>query len=279
MTAEPLTVQTSDELKHVIDLFMSNAIHCAPVLSTGGDIMGILTDVALVKASLRRYLDPDKHEKVAHHGDLLEAAMIVEDDEPLQNVVKALLKSETNRVLVVNKQQRLLGIISPKDMVRFVTGEQRKSSDLRIELESVRQESQKLAKELESAKTNLDKYRKIFLDTPYMMHSVDADGSILLANRKIHEVLGYKANELVGKTLYDLYPPEMREEATKGLNHIIDVGFYNVTMTEMLRKDGSRVRVDIASSALRDTSGRFLSTISIARELDAALLKALETGV
>ncbi|MCM2282200.1 MAG: PAS domain S-box protein [Bdellovibrionaceae bacterium] len=280
MTAQPLTIPSSTELKDTIELFMTSSIHCAPVLDANGDVMGLLTDVSLVKASLRRYLDPEKHEKVAHHQDLMEPAMTVEEDESLQGVVKAMLKSSTHRVVVLNKQRRLIGIISPKDMVRFVMGEQKMSTDLRTELETVRQESQKLAKELEDVKNNLDRYRKLFLDTPHMMHSVDATGTILLANKKIHEVLGYNPGELIGKTLRELYPPEIQTEAMRGLQRIIESGKYHVPMTELIRKDGERVRVDIASSSLKDAKGKFMSTISISRIVDSAtLLKALDSAI
>ena len=43
-----------------------------------------------------------------------------------------------------------------------------------------------------------------------------------------------------------------------------------------MRKDGSTVRCDIASSALRDSNGKFISTISVLRPVDSEeLLRAL----
>ena len=280
MTPKPLTLQSGADLKDAIDLFLFSEIHCAPVITPVGDTLGMMTDHGLVKASLRLYLEAERYEKLSSHADVLEPCQFVEDDDPIQVVVTAVLKSVTRRVLVLNKQKRLIGIISPKDIVRYVTGEKKKSSELRASLDASTQWMQKLAQDLEDARKDRDTYQRLFLETPYMMHSADENGKILLANKKIHETLGYKAGELTGMTIFDLYPREMHPGAQEGLKRIKAQGYHQTTFTEMTRKDGLRVRVDIASSALKDKSGKFIGTISVCRRIDSdALIHALKQNL
>src|SRR5690606_3694041 len=111
--------------------------------------------------------------------------------------------------------------------------------------------------------------RKTFIDSPYMMHSVDAEGKILMANAKIHHTLGYGLNELVGQPLSILYPKSELHEAWSGLEQIKNTGHHHMTYSTMQRKNGEKIRIDISSSALKNTSGEFVGTISISREVDA----------
>jgi PAS domain S-box-containing protein len=271
MTPKPALVQAEWKLAKVIELFNRMQIHCAPVIDSTGQIFGMMTDVGLVKASLRSYVDPGSYSNVYQNVDCLEKAEYVEDDDVVGSVGKALLKSPTNRLLV-KRNGTLVGIISPMDLVRYVTGEQRKSGDLRQELEATKAQVDRLTVQLSSVDEMLSRYRKLFMDTPYLMHSVDAKGFIILANKKIHEVLGYGKNQMVGMHIDQLYPKSVHKSAHEGLKTIMREGFHQTTFTEMVRKNGERVGIDIASSALRDQKGGFIGTISISRVVDAALM-------
>lgn len=276
MTHNPKYIQSGEELRDAVTFFLQNDVRFAPVITPLNEIIGLLSEFSLVKASLRQYLDPEKHEKIIHHKDILEEVHYVDEDDSLDTVIKTLIKSPTHRVLVLNKQSKLVGIISPKDILRFISGERKKTIDLRTELETTKKQAEKLAMQLTSLKENLSKYQGLYNETPYMMHSVDSNGTIILANKKIHTLLGYKEGELIGKNLTDLYPKNMQHEALQGLKKIIEEGFHHKTYTSFLTKDGNKIRVDIASSSLKDKNGKFMGTISISREIDSEhLLRAL----
>lgn len=276
MTPHPRFVQSGEELRETVHVFLNNDIRYAPVVTPMQDVLGLLSEFGLIRAALRHYLDPDRHEKVVHHQDILEEAHFVEEDAALEDVVKALIRSPSHRVLVTNKQKKLVGIISPKDILRFIMGEQKKTSDLKHELEVTKAQAEKLASQLSSLQESLQKYQSLYNESPYMMHSVDESGQIILANKKIHETLGYDNNELIGKAITDIYPKSMQTEAYQGLARIIKDGYHHRTYTSMVTKSGGKVRVDIASSSLKDKYGKFIGTITISREVDSEnLLRAL----
>lgn len=276
MTPNPKFISSGEELRRATELFFENNIHFAPIVTPNKEVLGLLSEIGLVKAALKRYLDPDANEKVIHHRELYEVAVFVEETDSMELVVKAMMKSENHRVLVRNRQGLMVGIISPKDILRLVTGQQLKSSNLHSELNKSKEEAQALAQKLSSLEQSLKLYRNVFEDSPYMMHSVNAEGIIIMANRRIHDVLGYGKDELLNRKLNDLYPKSIVHEAYSGLSTIIEKGVHQMTYTSMLRKNGEKVRVDIASSSFKSAKGEFLGTITISREVDAEeLLRAL----
>jgi PAS domain S-box-containing protein len=276
MTHNPKYIQSGEELRSAVSFFLQNDVRFAPVITPLGEIIGLLSEFSLVKASLRHYLDPEKHEKIIHHKDILEEVFFVEEEDSLDTVIKVLIKSPSHRIVVLSKQKKLMGIISPKDILRFITGESKKSIDLRTELETTKKQAEKLSIQLSSLQENLKKFQSLYNETPYMMHSVDAHGTIILANKKIHQVLGYREGELIGKSLTDLYPQTVHHEAMYGLRRIMDSGYHHTVYTTFVTKDGQKIRVDIASSSLKDQDGNFMGTISISREIDSEhLLRAL----
>jgi predicted transcriptional regulator len=221
MTPNPKYISSGEELYKTTELFFENNIHYAPIMTPNKEVLGLLSEMGLVKAALKRYLEPDSHEKVIHHKELFETAYFVEEADSLDQVIKAMTKSESRRVLVRNKLGYLVGIISPKDILRLVSGQQVKTTNLRYELDKSKQEAQELTAKLQAFEHSLKLYRNVFEDSPYMMHSVNKEGVIIMANRRIHESLGYDKDELLGKKLSDLYPKTVVHEAVQGLSTIM----------------------------------------------------------
>lgn len=276
MTPNPKFIGSGDSLETAIKLFFENNIHYAPVITPNKEVLGLLSEMALIKASLRHYLEPDKLDKVFHHKELFEAPVYLDESESIDDVVKTISKSSTNRLLVKNKQGLLVGIISPKDLLSLVSGQQKKSLNLRLELEKAKEESKLLSNKLSDVENMFKIYRNVFEESPYMMHSVNDQGRIIMANRCIHATLGYEKDELIGKSLSDIYPKTILHEAVGGLDKIKKNGHHHVTYTSMVKKNGEKIRIDIASSALTSPRGDFLGTISISRLVDSeGFLRAL----
>lgn len=276
MTTSPHIVQSGHSLDEVMKLFLDKNITSAPVVSSQGDIMGIIDELVLIKAFLMNHLKPEAKEKVVHHEEFFHPHVSVKEGDSLGDVVKQLIHAPTNRVLVTNNSGQIRGIISPKDILNFLNGENIKIADLNEELEKAQNEIKKLKDKLHDLKGALNTYKDIYHESPIMMHSIDANGTIVMANEKLHEELGYDDNELIGKSIQDLYAQTVHHEAMHGLQKIINDGYHHSTYTTMIKKNGEKVRVDIASSALWDTEGRFQNTITVSRLVDSEhLLRAL----
>lgn len=276
MTANPKFIQSGWEVRDAVQFFLENEIHFAPVITPMNEILGMASELGLIKASLRQYMVPEKHDKVIHHQEILEEVVFVNEEQTLEDVVKCMIRAPSNRVLVQGKHNKVVGIISPRDILRFMTGEQKKAVSLRQAFEDTKKKAEEMAMELNALKTKLDRFQSLYNETPHMMHSVNAEGKIVLANKRIHQVLGYKDGELIGKSITDLYPDSVHHEAVQGLQRIMRDGFHASTYTSMLSKTGEKIRVDIVSSALKDKDGRFIATITISRAVDSEnLLRAL----
>lgn len=276
MTPHPHTVQSGAELAEVVRWFFDNGHASAPVVTPTGEVLGLMTEISLLRAYVRLHLQPSRNEKVAHHKELLSKAVFVDEDAPLADVLKTLVSSPISRVLVINKQKVLVGIISPRDILAYLVGQQRQTFNLHDELDKAKKQVEELSHQLSDVKSILKTYEGVYFDNPTMMHSVDADGVIIMANRKAHLVLGYDDEELIGKSIYDIYAKSYHHEAIQGLATIMDKGLHHVTYSTMVTKQGKKIRVELSSSALRDSRGNFVGTITVSRQVDSeTLLRAL----
>jgi PAS domain S-box-containing protein len=276
MTKKPDVVHSAMTLLEVAQLFLQHNYSSAPVIGGGGEILGIIDEFALIKAKLHNQVTDESKDKVAHHLEDLISPMFVKEQTPIVDVMREMFKAPNHRVLVVNNAKNLIGIISPKDILAVLVGESKKAVDLKSQLEETQKALDVTSKQLETTKKKMDIYMDMVLENPNMIHSVGGDGRIIMANKKMHQNLGYVFGEMVGLGIDKLYPESVRGEAIQGLKKIMEQGYHKNTFTTMLRKNGEKVRVDIVSTALYDDDGKFLGTISVSRPVDAdILLRAL----
>ncbi|MCB0357915.1 MAG: CBS domain-containing protein, partial [Bdellovibrionales bacterium] len=268
MTKDPILVQSGSDVRDQLKQFLENDISSAPVVNPLGEILGALNEVGLIKSYLlNKIKHKDNNMKVIHHKELLDPIEIVKESRPATEVIRIMIHSPNHRVVVVNNMNQVTGVISPKDILKFLAGEDSENKLLKDELKETQDKLEALQQKLEDMQMVLTNYQDLYQDAPTMMHSVDAKGTITMANKKIHNVLGYDDNELIGKTIFDLYAKNCHGQATQGLKTIMKDGFHNSTYSTMITKDGGKVRVDVVSTALRDKYGKFIGTISASRPI------------
>lgn len=97
--------------------------------------------------------------------------------------------------------------------------------------------------------------------------SKNLDGIILTWNKAAERIFGYKAEEIVGKSIYLLIPPE--HEADE--NHILEKTRRGERIehfeTVRKRKDGALINVAITVSPLFDAEGNVVGSSRIARDV------------
>jgi PAS domain S-box-containing protein len=92
----------------------------------------------------------------------------------------------------------------------------------------------------------------VFLRIPLAVAIVQADGTILMANPGLQQLLGYRQEELVGLSVEKLIPPEYREVArTARTKQFSDGEAYSLRMTTLLRSE-ARLPIILHVSLLRD---------------------------
>jgi PAS domain S-box-containing protein len=102
----------------------------------------------------------------------------------------------------------------------------------------------------------------------------DRQGSILEANARAEEILGYHREEIVGRRLEDFLPPEERDRKPLRLRDLLDGGSV-LSERRLQRKSGSMADVEISARDLGD--GRFqaiIRDISERRRLEEQLRQA-----
>jgi PAS domain S-box-containing protein len=112
------------------------------------------------------------------------------------------------------------------------------------------------------------RYQDLYHNAPDMFASVDAaTGRIVQCNRTLAEATGYTMEELVGRPILDLCPPNCGGEASAVWQAFIATG--NVRGRELILgcKDGRKIDVSVNMSAIRDTSGRILRSRSTFRDI------------
>jgi len=104
---------------------------------------------------------------------------------------------------------------------------------------------------------------------PDIIHSVDKEGKIVFTNKKASELLGYKHEELIGSSIFDLYAPELRSKVKKGFQTLQEKGGMTIRESLLATKTGELIPVEIRSFGVYDEKGEFIRTFSMLRDIRA----------
>ena len=277
MTANPMCIAADSDIHQAAEFFLKNFVSSVPVKDDNGNVLGQLHELGLMRALVRTKVKDTKLSKVIDFKDQFAAPEFVFDHAEIPLVVSGLMHSSVHRVLVKNSKGYLVGIISPKDVLRALLGDEKKSGEgIVTKLGQLEAEIQKLNQNLKDATSSLDQYASFAETGVYMVHSADRDGKILMANTALKKNLGYDGDELIGKNILDIYAPYLQGEIQEGLRKIMKSGYNGPTYSTFVTKKGKPLRIEIVSSAINDAQGKFIGTFTISRTVDSdVLLRAL----
>jgi len=219
---------------------------------------GVLTEASLVRLYLRYLSQPDK-DAVILYRDFFEPAQLIHQNETFPDIVKKLMTAVSHRVFVINDQGEVVGYISVKDILPYFGSQKLQASP-----------EPKLANEEMSSDLYL--YENFFSQSPFMMHSVNKEGVVQMANLILHRMLGYEYPQLVGRSVFDLYPKAVTAQVQDSLSQIIDSGKHKIVKGQMMHKTGVGLEIEMVSRALQDQKGKVIGTITVSRPLDMAKL-------
>ena len=108
-------------------------------------------------------------------------------------------------------------------------------------------------------KRSEEKYRDLYDNAPDMFVSVDAKtATIVECNRTLVEVSGYTKQEIIGRSIFDMYTPDSAEYARTILfPKFVKTGVISAEELKIKRKDGSNIDVSLNTSAVRDEKETF----------------------
>ncbi len=116
-------------------------------------------------------------------------------------------------------------------------------------------------------------YRTLVNNSLIGIVTVDANVKLTFVNRAFADMLGYKQEEMIGKTIYQFATKKGRISLSKGHERRVR-GLTDTYEAELRRKDGSKVPVIIYASPLKDGKGNI--TGSIGAIADISQIKKME---
>lgn len=236
-----------------VDYFEHAKSDFAVILATKERMQGVLTEPELIKIFLR-FQSNNSKDTMIFYRDCLLPVQLVHESTVLHEVVKKVMTSVGNRVFVIDDKSELVGYVGARNVLPILAG---KKDFKKVE-----------GPAFDEMKSQLYLYESFFTKSPFMMHSVNPQGFIQMANEILHQTLGYDYGELIGKTIFDLYPKASHAQAQKGIQTIMSKGYHQVVQTEMVKKDGETIAVELASRLLEDPWQNPIGTITVSRPSD-----------
>jgi PAS domain S-box-containing protein len=93
------------------------------------------------------------------------------------------------------------------------------------------------------------------------------DGTVTSWNQAAERIFGYSAEEMVGSTIYRLIPPELTGEEQMILDRISHGERVERYETTRVRKDGTRIFIELTVSPIRNADGVVVGASSIKRDV------------
>jgi two-component system cell cycle sensor histidine kinase/response regulator CckA len=92
------------------------------------------------------------------------------------------------------------------------------------------------------------RYRDLFENATDLIATTDLDGRLTDANRAFVDAVGYSLDELLGKPLSELVPPESQQKLQDARTSKLSSGLHaTVYEHELLAKDGNLIQVEVSS--------------------------------
>jgi PAS domain S-box-containing protein len=113
-------------------------------------------------------------------------------------------------------------------------------------------------------------YRRLVEILPDAVGMIDLQGRLTTVNRQAVEMLGYAGpGELLGKSAFDLTPPEDHERVKADITTTLETGVMRNAEYRMLRKDGSRFPVELSAAVSTDVDGQSREIVMVVRDITA----------
>jgi PAS domain S-box-containing protein len=97
--------------------------------------------------------------------------------------------------------------------------------------------------------------------------TADLDGKVLSWNKGAEELYGYSAEEVIGRSILDLYPAELKKERQKWTKVLLEKGAVRNKRTRIYNRQGKLVDIILSLSLLTDEKGNPLATVGISKDI------------
>jgi len=112
------------------------------------------------------------------------------------------------------------------------------------------------------------KYRRLYNETPVLLHSIDRNGVLVEVNAHWLRTLGYERNEVIGRKVTDFLAAASRKYAQE----VIQPAFFRDGSVkdipyQFVKKDGTVVNVLLSATAERDAAGNIVRSQAVIADI------------
>jgi PAS domain S-box-containing protein len=205
---------------------------------------------------------------------------------PVRSFLSFPVKAQSDQVLgCLSYGHEDVGVFDQEaeDLVAMVAAQAAiviQSFHLRVELDRKIEELEEVDLSRRDAAKHLNELAAIVESSDDAILSKDLNGRIISWNRAASRILGYSHEEVVGKSILMLIPPELQAEEKTILGKIRAGERIDHFETVRLTKSGERLNVSLSISPVRDASGiivgasKTLRDITGKKRLEASLIQS-----
>lgn len=114
-------------------------------------------------------------------------------------------------------------------------------------------------------------YRTIVEESPLAILYAGRDGLIQLWNSGAEQMFGFRADEMLGKSMDPIIPENLRTRHWEGWNKVMTTGVTrygrDVLSVPALRKDGTRISVEFHILLLRTATGEVAGAAALMQDV------------
>lgn len=117
-----------------------------------------------------------------------------------------------------------------------------------------------LKKTERALKSSEEQFRQLYEKSPVGYQSLDINGDLIIVNRTWLDTLGYKKEEVLGRSFREFMTEDSRESFTAGFDRIREEGNVVDVEFQLRKKDGEIFDASFNGIAVSDAEGNFLKT-------------------
>ncbi|MEJ2471891.1 MAG: PAS domain S-box protein [Desulfuromonadales bacterium] len=116
----------------------------------------------------------------------------------------------------------------------------------------------------EELRRSEERYRRLYKETPAMLHSIDQIGRLVSVSNYWTETLGYKRSEVIGKKITDFFTEESRGYAEAvALPRFFRTGFAKEIPYQLVKKNGEIIDVLLSATLETNRHGEPIRSLAV----------------
>jgi PAS domain S-box-containing protein len=172
-----------------------------------------------------------------------------------------------------NKTSRTEGIyVDAKDNILNIKVSKLRNPDASHSLIVLIEDITQKTKDERLLRESEERYRKLFETSPDGIVLMEADTTVLKANKGAFSIFGAKTEkDILGRKVSDYIPIESKENGEAARMKLIETGHLEPTMLSLHKKDGKKIHLEVSGTTFKDDKGNVLSLMAIVRDLTQRL--------